>query len=158
MLTAKEISAVESYTGPSYALINGCLRFEEPISDATRAAINGLDTAIAKSVTSRDIVVYRGVDETYARTLEARDLATGDFLQDAGFLSTSLDENVARRFLGSAGGGMLIKIKVRAGSKALDVSPYSKNPDEKEFLLSRDAELRVVGYDADSDVLELEVI
>jgi hypothetical protein len=85
-------------------------------------------------------------------------LEVDDSLIDAGFLSTSTREDVAKRFLGWEGGGMLLKINVPAGRNVLDMHPYSVNRDEHEFLLPRDAELRVIGYDANVDALELEVV
>ena len=53
---------------------------------------------------------------------------------------------------------MLLKIHVPAGSNALEMHPYSNHIEEHEMLLPRDAELRVIGYDANSDALELEVV
>ena len=157
-LTSDEKDALKEYSGSAYGPINEALRFTEDIDDHSDALIKHLDSAIGKGVTDQNLTVYRGVDESYARTLERRNLRPDDSINEAGFLSTSTRKDVARRFLGWEGGGMLLKIHVPAGSNALDMRPYSKSPDEHEILLPRGAELRVIGYDPDADALELEVV
>jgi hypothetical protein len=157
-LTREEKAAVKDYSGAAYFEINEALRSGVDMDEGLRKAVDRLDSAIAKSPTARNLVLYRGVGEDYARALEKKDLQVGDMIAEAGFLSTSTREDVARRFLGWAGGGMLLKIHVPIGSSALDMHPYSKFADEHEFLLPRDAKLRAIGYDANADALELEVV
>lgn len=157
-LTSSERTALKEYSGSAYSAINDGLRYAEDLNLSLKTLIQNLDSAIARSITDRKLTVYRGVDQSYARTLEARNLRPGDSVNDAGFLSTSTRKAVAKRFLGWEGGGMLLKIHVPAGSNALDMRPYSKSADEHEILLPRGAELRVTGYDADADALELEVV
>ena len=86
------------------------------------------------------------------------DLQTADTFSEPGFMSTSTHLDVARGFLGSTGGGMILKIHVPAGRNALDMQPYSQFADEHEFLLPRGVKLRTIGYDANADALELEVV
>ena len=157
-LSRAEKEAARRYSGSAYSKINLALRFEEPADRETLATIKHLDAALAKSSTSRKLIIYRGVDADYAAVLERRGLRIGDSIIDAGFLSASTREDVARQFLGWEGGGMLLKIHLPAGSNALEMQPYSEHPEEHEILLARDVELRVIGYDANSDELELEVV
>lgn len=157
-LTAEEIAAAKAYADQLYARINEALRFGAKANSVVRAAIAHLDSAIGKSETKEDLVVYRGVDEQYAAELARRELRAEDRIVDAGFVSTSKHKAVAKRFLGWAGGGMLLKIRIPSGSKALQMRPYSECHDEDEILLSRDAEMRVIGYDSSEDVLEVEVL
>lgn len=156
-LTAEEAAAARAYSGAAYSKINNALRFGEDMDDEIRATIRHLNSAIRKSRTDRKLVVYRGVDEEYAGVLERRKLRAGEPVTDAAFLSTSTREDVARQFLGWEGGGMVLKIHVPPGSNALEMHPYSQHPEEHEILLPRDAILRVIGYDANADMLELEV-
>ena len=103
-------------------------------------------------------MLYRGVGRDYARVIERRNFSAGDLLIDPAFLSTSRLKARARGFLKHEPGGLLFRIKVSKGSKGLDLTPYSQNPDEQEILLPRDTKLLILGYDADDDVLDLEVI
>lgn len=157
-LTFEEKEAVAGYTSSLYSVINGALRYHEDVDDSVQVAIERLDSAIDKSSITEAITVYRGVGEDYAAELQRRAIEIGDILSDAGFLSTSKREKVARRFLGIMGGGLLFKIRIPKGRKGLSAGPYSKYSDEEEILLPRDAELRVIGYDAENDALELEVM
>jgi hypothetical protein len=157
-LTPEEKVSIAGYTGSLYGVINDFLRFGEDADESVIASIGQIDSAIAKSKVNEDLTLYRGVDERYAAELQRRAITIGDSLVDAGFLSTSKSESIARRFLGFEGGGLLFKIRIPEGRKALPVGPYSKYPNEEEFLLPRETELRIVGYDAENDVLELEVV
>jgi len=158
LLTREEQAALGAYSGNAYDAINTALRSGEGMDDKIAATIDLLDSAIAKSTTPTNLVVYRGVGENYARVLKQRELREGDSIVERGFLSTSISVDVARGFLGRRGGGLLLKIRVPAGSNALDMLPYSRHPEEQEILLPRGAELRAVGYDASSDALEFEVV
>jgi hypothetical protein len=157
-LTRGEIAAVADYSGAAYHQINEALRSGDDMNEDLSRTVELLDSAIAKSPASRSIIVYRGVGEDYANALEKQNLQTGDTIFEAAFLSTSSHEDVARRFLGWSGGGMLLKIHVPSGSNALDMHPYSKFAGEHEFLLPRGVKLRAIGYDGNADALELEVV
>lgn len=157
-LTDDELAAAKAYAGQLYVRINETLRFGNQADSEVQQTIDCLDSAIGKSETKEDLVVYRGVDAEYAAQLAKRELRAGDRIVDAGFVSTSKHKSVAKRFLGFVGGGMLIKVRIPSGSKALLMNPYSECPDEDEILLSRDAEMRVIGYDEKEDALEVEVL
>src|SRR2546423_4112585 len=119
-LTRDEGGAVAAYSGTVYKRINGALRTGKGMDDDLRKTIDLLDSAIAKSPVARRFTVYRGIGEDYASKLEALDLQTGDTFSEPGFISTSTHLDIARRFLGLKGGGMILKIHVPAGSNALD--------------------------------------
>jgi hypothetical protein len=157
-LTAAEIDALAAYSGAAYQRINRALRSGEDMDGDLRATVRLLDSAIAKHPVARRFTVYRGVGENYASELERLDLEEGDTIIEAAFLSTSTHLDVARQFLGSMGGGMILKIHVPAGGNALDMHPYSNFPEEHEFLLPRGVKLRAIGYDANADALEFEVV
>jgi hypothetical protein len=157
-LTEDEIAAVVAYSDAAYSEINGALRAGRDLNDDLSRTVERLDSAIAKSPTAKNLVVYRGVGEDYAGNLERLGLQAGDVIIEEAFLSTSTHEDIAKRFLGWTGGGMILKINIPAGSNALDMHPYSQFPEEHEFLLPRGANLRAIGYDANADALELEVV
>lgn len=158
MLSAKHLRAIKRYTGPGHVEINGDLRGDSNGDPAVHSDIYWLDRALEAVAVPEVLEVYRGIDRVYAQELERRGLRSGDIIQDKGFLSTSRNRGVARRFLGYEEGGMLLRILIPKGSCALDLSLYSTNPDEQEILLPREANRRVLGYDAENDVLNVEVV
>ena len=119
-------------------------------------SIAALDSAVAKAITTAALTVYRGYPKALGDYLRSTDLRVGSVLSDAALLSTSRSDEVAKRFADWPE-GLMVRIFIRAGSKALDVAPYSMHPDEEEILLPRGTRLRIVGYDG-ANVLDAEVI
>lgn len=131
-LTGEEKRIIKSYT---YATPeNSALRKGEKIPSAEK-----LSSIIDRSL-NKNMFVYRGVTGEYAKTLKRKN--TGDIIEERGFLSTSTDSDVARKF---AENGAFIAIKVPRGyGKALRVSEFSLHPEEQEVLLNKGLKFRVV--------------
>lgn len=157
-LSDLQLKAIFRYISGGYVDINGDCRGDCDGGPEVHFDIYQLDTAIEAAALERDQILYRGVDSSYVRELERRGVRVGDVLVDRAFLSTSLNEAVATRFLGHEPGGALLRIDIRTGMRALDLAPYSETSDEQEYLLPRDTRMLVVGYDHAANVLELEVI
>lgn len=155
--TADEITAIKYYTGLGYLRINGQLRGEFQTDRRLDDAIKSLDSVLNKSTMNADTVVFRGFPKWYSDFLRQGGIAVGSVLYDDAFLSTSMSMEVSKSFA-EWPDGLMVKITVRKGSQAMDLSPYSTKPDEKEILLPRGTGLRIVGYDAHTQVLEAEVI
>ena len=64
----------------------------------------------------------------------------------------------ALRFAAFPPGGLIYRIRVPAGSIALDATPYSQYDAEREYLLPRDCAMRVVGVDPAKRTIELELV
>lgn len=156
-LSPEEAITLAAYTGAAYRAINSYLREGGSAEPILEQRIGHLDRVLANNPTPVSLVVYRGVGEAFAAELVARGLAVGDIIQDKGFLSTSRLQDVAATFMHDSD-GMLLAIRIPAESKALDIAALSAYPGEAEVLLARDARLRVVGYDAVADILELELL
>lgn len=142
-LTSAEKSAVMTYRGETFQDINGALRAGElNLSPRLEDLKNNLDSAIAKSITTSDQVVYRGMD---LRDYQVKDLGLdrpGTTFTDKAFMSTTEDAKVANDF-----GGTKIEIAIPKGSPALNVgsfSNYGSKQHEYEVLLPRNTSLEVI--------------
>jgi len=133
------------------------LRGDSSLNEWVDQDIHEIDRVLEHAILSEDVTVFRGVDARYARELEKLALQVDDVIEDAAYLSTSRAMACARRFMRHEPGGMLLKIRIPKGANALDMTPFSQNPEEEEILLPRGAMLRVTGYMAKEDMLELEV-
>ena len=156
-LTSHEIAAIRAYSGTAYRTINDYLRNEGSGDPVIEAQVHHLDQALVSNPSSVALIVYRGVSEAFAARLAGRGLAAGDIILDRAFLSTSRHQDVASAFMRDEG-GMILAIGIPASMKALDIAEFSTYPSEAETLVARNASLRVIGYDASADILELEML
>jgi len=156
-LTSDEIAAITAYTGTAYRVINDYLRNEGSGDPVIEQQVHHLDRGLASNPSPVALIVYRGVSEAFAAELAGSGLAAGDIILDRAFLSTSRHHDIAAAFMYDEG-GMLLAIGVPAAAEALDIAAFSTYPSEAEILLARNASLRVVGYDASADILELELL
>jgi hypothetical protein len=154
-LSSSQIAAIRAYTGTAYRTMNRYLREGGRVERKTLDYIAEIDRALSDNPAPARIIVYRGVSETYADELAGNGLAIGDIIRDKGYLSTSRRKDVAEGFM-SGDEGLLFVVQIDPGALALDVSAFSDYPHEAETLLTRDAPLRVVGYDSAEDALILE--
>jgi hypothetical protein len=151
-LSEDEADMVRLYQGNLADPINAALRGRrKPLSLHTNYVFD-LDSAIKNAPPlSNDAVVYRG--------LKARlNLKAGDIFTDAGFVSTSFDENVAKKFKGLS--GTVVEMRIPKGSRALVMrSADDRNlryNQEQELLFGRDRQFRVV--DATPTKVTVELI
>ena len=136
--TDDERVALSSWTSSNYKNINRAAR-EHP---DTEPYIPKIDSAIAKSEAPRDMLVYRGFDESRMFGFKP-----GDVFSDNGFIATSARWDVARSFASSSGGehgnaGAVVKIIVPKGAPALPV--VGQAGDEGEVLLPRGSHFKVL--------------
>jgi hypothetical protein len=138
-LTKEERREVTFYTDDGYRTINDRLRRGLP---SVRSEL--IDSAIAKSVLDKDVVVYRGVADTdFLDSLDA--LKVGDEVVDRAYVSTS--GNFLHAAMTSGVGRPVMEVRVPAGSNALYVESFSANTGigEEEYLLPRGTTLRYTG-------------
>lgn len=137
------LADVVSYTGNLYRVINQHLRRNRPFEaelDQTYLAnvVRTLDDLTNKAEAPDVTYVYRGI-----KSYEAERLEIGKVFQDDGFMSTTLSPKVTADFTGA--GGAVIQIEVGTGQKILPVFPTSLTPFEREMLLPRGSQLRIIG-------------
>ncbi len=152
-LSAKESNAVDFYKENGFRPINEFLNkrsgalSSNQMSDlygeatSTQALIKSLDGALAKSTTTSDLVVYRGVSgqDSLLRILK---LKKGSIFTERSFSSTSLSKTTAQEFAGDA----MFKIRIPRGASAFDVSALGSRVTDlgqAEILLARGARFRL---------------
>jgi hypothetical protein len=139
---------VRTYQGAYGREINEALRDPLISEEQWQDDIDGLDNAIkAAPGVSEPTIVYRGIRGNGLDFFNS--LKSGDVFQDKGFISTTLDTQVAFDFA-SAGNlyeGIVMKIKLPIGSKGLfpaGVTGLDFAGYESEFILPRDSKLKIV--------------
>lgn len=166
----EEIKALDAYTGSAYATLNRYLenRLAFSINPSTAKELDlfaqRLDRIIAEggsAASTKDLTVFRGVP---GRSFVARypELAPGDVIRFDAFTSTSKRFNTAKGFAGDVA-GIVFEIKVPKGAPALDVEPTlarygSSTINEKEVLIPRKTEFKIVNLDRDNRVIQLEMV
>lgn len=158
MFTEDEVKALRIYSGSAYRLINAYLRGEEDGDAAIRHYALSLDSAINRCPIDRRRTFYRGVDGDAAERLRGAGIAVGDRFSDAAFTSVSADPGPCKLFAAWPPGGFILSMKLEAGMRALDMSPFAEIPEEQEFLLPRGLVFKVVGeVDGPTHMLDLEI-
>ena len=80
------------------------------------------------------LTVYRGLSD-----VDMTEFTSGAFITDAGYVSTSMNETVAKGF-----GGVVAVITLPAGTRGIDMRELSSvGPEEAELLLPRDSTFEV---------------
>lgn len=143
-LKAKELAAVVDYSDEGFTDINRYLRTGSGPS-GLKYQVEDIGSAIAKSTTTEEQVVYRGM--TMGMRGRIKEVKTGEMVWDKGFVSTSKSEQFAKDF---AGGKHAVKIILTKGSHALDLGPnvptqFKRASDtrEQEVLLPHGSKFRV---------------
>lgn len=141
-LTANEKSALSSYSGDDFLRINKELR-EGKDNDPT---VKRIDSVMEKSPLPAGTTLYRGMTKEAAKKLfPGGNITKGMTISDPAFSSTSKSVGVA----GAWGmGGVMLKIESGENAKGIDMAKHSRNANEQEVLLPRDAKMKVVGLTA----------
>jgi hypothetical protein len=120
----------------NYGGINKSLRGLRDSTPAIKDNIDGIDRDMAASKLTADVVTFRGVKD--AKVMFGADRMSGDLTgmrwREDAYVSTAVDEKVARSFGG--GPGLQMRILVPAGTGAVDLSEAG-GVDEREMLLDR---------------------
>ncbi|WP_187364856.1 minor capsid protein, partial [Nosocomiicoccus massiliensis] len=149
-LSETDLKAIKEYTGTRYDLMNTLLR-EGPQSQLDRGIpqysidryfkmIENTKEAISHYETEDDLKVFRGIRGSLPFTEE---LKPGDItIIDKAFMSTSLDEEVTKKFMDEE--GILFEIDIpkgiKTGSYMEDVAYFD---NEHEFLLQPNTKFKV---------------
>lgn len=153
-LTDEEIDTIKVYTGRGYDRINKALyNSSKNVPEEIKQHIKVLTRCIARKSIARDEIVYRGVESPYVlfelddvntMTLEQLKKAyEGTLFINECFMSTSVDENQAKKFAGFNGLNMLLKITVPNGMKGIYLGLISHCPEEREVLIQKRSVLQI---------------
>jgi ADP-ribosyltransferase exoenzyme len=143
-LRPSELAELRLYQGVGYLRVNGELRGTIPAEgEALRRvllSIEDIDSAIEKGRLMRDVCVYRGI----RRALEVFGVASLDELvgqtaRDPGYMSTTVDADVAVRMVLDGDDPAVIELRVGAGEHAawLGLAGQRSRRGEAELLLRR---------------------
>jgi len=159
-LTPSERASVDFYASPEAEAFNDALRRGKPTSQQLERA-RSLDSALSKVASPRDLTVYRGIRLT---TSELSRFKVGFRFRDQGFVSTSLDSDVAYDFASrdvgpgtGRGRPLVFTLRLPKGSPGGYIDATSFSSDEKEFLLPRGRKFRVVRRHSSGQV-DLELV
>jgi hypothetical protein len=126
--------------------VNGNLRKKgyEGLDEAHRNFVDGLDKAIAEADSSQRLTVSRTVaDPMVASEVDA--LKPGDIFEDAGYMSTTTDDDILNDFVVDDGARVDFVIDLMPGDPRLSVDDYT--PDDafkqNEYLLPRGTRLYI---------------
>jgi hypothetical protein len=175
-LTTKEMIELSTSQSPEYGFdtvstyvndpqgVNVKLRADREMAEMEFRSGNliaGLDETMVRTPNiTRSITVYRGLD---ADSVEGFDnLEPGDIFSDAGFVSTSLDSQIAVTFADRfmKPDGVVLEINVPANTEGIFPNSWLSDTsntffNEFEFLLPRDAQFKVIS--TEGKVWKLEV-
>ena len=141
-LTANEKSYLSSYSGDDFLRINQNLR----AGNDKDPAVSQIDSAIGKSSLPAGTKLYRGMNKEAAKKLfPGGHITKGMEISDPAFVSTSRSYGAANSW---GIGGVILKIEVESEAKGIDMKRYSRNENENEVLLPRNAKMKVVGLTA----------
>lgn len=158
--------AARFYQAGGYSQVNGALRRNEDTAGSeTGQVINGMDELLANSTTPQAIEVWRGLRDpggVFGDAWNDTDV-TGLEWEDAGYVSTTYEPEVAQRFTAKEWwqreDGIMLRLRVPEGSRAVSLGPY-----ENEIVLGRGQRFRVVAdHGASADwggrrLLDVEVV
>lgn len=160
--TEPEHEALQHYVDQGYEFVNKLLRWtgdEDELADSLGDDVSDLwnevdelDAEISRQPPSTgDFTVWRGMRN-------AGDMQPGSVVSDRAFVSTTRDANMASEFPRSFGErqqGLVVEIRVPAGTRTLDVAQLLNRPEEQEVLLPRDSQFRVESVSGRKAVLQL---
>ncbi|PTS73806.1 hypothetical protein DBR17_17805 [Sphingomonas sp. HMWF008] len=158
-LTAAEHRSILDYTAIGYVQINAAARGHETAAPYNVEHMRNLDAAIERSRLTRDVELFRGLSGDGVRHIESLDLAEGSIFADPGYTSTSKNYQAARAFERAGDPKLLLVIRAKAGTKALDVTrSSSQGTSEYEVLFPRGARWKVKKIDAEKSRIEIEAV
>ena len=126
---AEEKQALVRYGRADFLEINDSLRgVDDNPQPRTVKQIEQIDRVMSQSVVPEQVIVYRALSGAVL------DKAEGKILTDKGFVSTSLNSDVAERL--AAGGRVVMRVEVPKGVHAIYMEDIT-TIDEQEMLLKR---------------------
>ena len=136
---------LELYLSSEYKLINEALRDPLISTEAIEGEIYDLDEVINNAPTLESpLLAYRGVNDN---SEFFTNLKVGDVFEDKGFVSTTLDPDIATSFSASALYGKILQFHLPKGTKGLFPEYFLGDEvyswKEREFLLPRNSNFKV---------------
>ena len=156
-LTESQQKGVKRYTGDGFRDMNLMLRFGENSVlfpkqlQETKDLVKGCSEALENSRLPFDMVAYRGVDYKDISAIIGASVEgnlnslIGKKFVDKGFFSTSIDE---KRAYVARVNGVKITTVLPKGTKGMYLDPISVYSGEKEIILQRGTNFRILDFKA----------
>lgn len=146
--TDAELSALNLWSGETYANINRYLRFGINVDDISKNAAKNIESVLNKITTTEEIIVHRGTGTKHIFEKMKGDwksdpmVLVGQEFSDSGFVATSpLKEG---GFSGIGQSQAELFIKVPKGTHGAYIAHEAHNELEKEFLLQKGYLYRII--------------
>ena len=158
-LTGDEKESTQLYTTPYYREMNSQLRHGGD-DEEVQKHIDNVSSAVKKSILPGNMVLHRGAGpkvlgqlfgfdgsnmnsaQIRQHMMKSKSSLTNQVIQDKGFTSTSLNEEVATEFA-KKHDGHLIQINAPAGSHGAYLDPISEAMGEQEVLLDKGQQFKI---------------
>ena len=150
---------LELYLSSEYKLINEALRDPLISTEAIEGEISDLDEVINNApALESPLLAYRGVNDSMTGFFG--NLKVGDVFQDKGFVSTTLDPEIAHQFTGSSMFSKILQFHLPKGTKGLFPEYFLGDEvyswKEREFLLPRDSKFKVTQIRG--SIIDVEIV
>ena len=147
---------IETYTGSMYTAINRYHRYGDSGNEQIDEITERLNTLIKGNTIKEDVMLYRGAgkstfgDEMYNDMLSNPDKYVGTEIEDAGFMSTSVNPAV------SFDGELKFEIKTPKGTNAFFLgNDLSSTPWEAEVLFPTNTKMKIASLAKKGDKLHI---
>lgn len=141
-LTKEERLILTSYTDDYFSDIYESMTDNIELTTEVKHYIKLLDKITHKSKLPVSLKLYRGTNE---ERLQESIIKQGHIITNVTFYSTSIDKATANSFRkSSTGKGILLEFDIPAGYHGIWMKPLSSIPKEKEILLPRNEQFKIV--------------
>jgi hypothetical protein len=154
--------SVQSYTDRNVCFqINDHLHNGTPASRDIKDAIELIDQALQRASLPDDMVLYRGVNTDVWELMKAdpKCFTTGEEFTLLGFTSTTYDREKAWKYASErakdADEIAMIEVLAPKGTRALSLEAHSYSPNDKEILINRDTNFKVIEARKEGNVMRL---
>jgi hypothetical protein len=161
--THEEKGTIISYKGSGYVSINQFLYQGQEAHGGNYLAdaVQHLNSALTKSKTNKNLILWRGLQGTYSDLVRKQLLSGDKIIQPNSFQSCSTSQNFSHNWSGSNAYSpkVVLRITLPAGSPA--VAPNSVTPayqSEKELILSHTVIFEVQGLYQHKGALYADVV
>lgn len=171
-LTEAQESAIKTYTGHDYKLVNAYHRnggmltpadtpvLGPAVANLEKAVVDTtvqLDGAFAANVAENEGLIFRGV-----RSNRFKSVQPGDIISDQAYTSATRHIRVAETFPSNLSKEhVIIEIVVKKGDRVLPIEKLSRYRNEEEVILGRGQKLRVLSNQLKPDggrVIRVELV
>lgn len=143
------------------SLVNQHLYTGKDVDKEILDIIEYLDQAMEKASLPEDMVLYRGVSPEIWQIMKADPgyVTLGNEVRPKGFLSSTYDRTSAWKYASENASDIddiaVIEILAPKGTKAVAIEKHSQSPDDREILINRSTNFKVVGAEKDGNVTRL---